>query len=198
MTDSIATECTIGVGDGSGNLYVHGSYEAVKRVQSLILDAQERALDLRYLSEENERLRAKLAAIEPLAAQTITDAIDVLDSAEPFDKDCRDCLACQEPGAFNVGHADHCPCYDLQCARCGEWGTSCSMIVEEGDEWECPDCYDRLEAQQACVNDDYRVDILCANGSLWVAGDFPRWTDHGRMVTWEAFYKYELAFSDWS
>lgn len=37
--------CSIGVGDGSGNLFVHGEYDAVKRVQSIIL--------------ENEQWRAK-------------------------------------------------------------------------------------------------------------------------------------------
>lgn len=36
-------EASVGVGDGSGQLFVHGSYEAVKRVQAIIL--------------ENERLR---------------------------------------------------------------------------------------------------------------------------------------------
>lgn len=34
------TDCTVGVGDGSGNLFVHGSYEAVKRVQSMILELE--------------------------------------------------------------------------------------------------------------------------------------------------------------
>jgi hypothetical protein len=30
-------ECTIGVGDGSGNLFVHGSYESIKALQALLL-----------------------------------------------------------------------------------------------------------------------------------------------------------------
>lgn len=41
---SVEYEAQVGVGDGSGQLFVYGSYEAVKRVQALIL--------------ENERLRA--------------------------------------------------------------------------------------------------------------------------------------------
>ncbi|MCK9468864.1 MAG: hypothetical protein M0Q49_05555 [Porticoccaceae bacterium] len=40
---TIEYEASVGVGDGSGNLLVHGSYDAVKRVQAIIL--------------ENERLR---------------------------------------------------------------------------------------------------------------------------------------------
>ena len=42
--------CTIGVGDGTGSLFVHGSYEAVKRVQEIIF--------------ENEHLRTSKA--EPI------------------------------------------------------------------------------------------------------------------------------------
>lgn len=33
-------EATIGVGDGRGQLFVHGSYEAIKRVQAFIFDAE--------------------------------------------------------------------------------------------------------------------------------------------------------------
>lgn len=33
-------ECAIGVGDGSGNLFVYGSHDAIKRVQQLILDGE--------------------------------------------------------------------------------------------------------------------------------------------------------------
>lgn len=43
--------CTIGVGDGTGSLFVHGSYEAVKRVQEIIF--------------ENEHLRTSKAAPDP-------------------------------------------------------------------------------------------------------------------------------------
>lgn len=42
--DADASICTLGVGDGTGSLFVHGSYEAIKRVQEIIF--------------ENERLRA--------------------------------------------------------------------------------------------------------------------------------------------
>lgn len=33
-----ATEATLGVGDGGGELFVHGSYEAIKRVQEMIFE----------------------------------------------------------------------------------------------------------------------------------------------------------------
>ena len=49
--DMINPQATIGVGDGSDWLFVHGSHEAVKRVQSRILEA--------------ERLRAELAKEKP-------------------------------------------------------------------------------------------------------------------------------------
>lgn len=33
--------CTIGVGDGSGKLFVHGDYESIKVVQQMIFDLEE-------------------------------------------------------------------------------------------------------------------------------------------------------------
>lgn len=33
--------CSVGVGDGSGNLVVHGSYESIKAVQRIILQAEQ-------------------------------------------------------------------------------------------------------------------------------------------------------------
>lgn len=38
--------------------------------------------------------------------------------------------------------------YEVTCARCGKIGLSSQFIVEEGDEWECPACWDRCEAQE--------------------------------------------------
>lgn len=38
--------------------------------------------------------------------------------------------------------------YDVHCARCGKLGTSETFYVEEGDEWECPPCWERCEAQE--------------------------------------------------
>ena len=35
---TIEYEAQVGVGDGSGQLFVYGSYDAVKRVQALILE----------------------------------------------------------------------------------------------------------------------------------------------------------------
>lgn len=44
----MSSEVTIGVGDGSGHLFVHGSYDAVKRVQQFIF-ATERSVRVRTL-----------------------------------------------------------------------------------------------------------------------------------------------------
>lgn len=70
---TIEYEAQVGVGDGSGQLFVYGSYDAVKRVQALIL--------------ENERLRAARpfnglspAEVERLAllAEEMGEAVQVV------------------------------------------------------------------------------------------------------------------------
>lgn len=70
---TIEYEAQVGVGDGSGQLFVYGSYDAVKRVQALIL--------------ENERLRRlqpfnglSPAEVERLAllAEEMGEAIQVV------------------------------------------------------------------------------------------------------------------------
>jgi hypothetical protein len=45
-------ECTIGVGDGSGNLFVHGSYESIKALQALLLTRKVEAEPVAYLQHE--------------------------------------------------------------------------------------------------------------------------------------------------
>lgn len=40
----------------------------------------------------------------------------------------------------------------VTCARCGAHGTSMTFMVEEGDEWECPPCWERCEAQERGKN----------------------------------------------
>jgi hypothetical protein len=37
--------------------------------------------------------------------------------------------------------------WEVTCARCGKIGMASQYMVEEGDEWECPDCYDRCERE---------------------------------------------------
>ena len=34
-------------------------------------------------------------------------------------------------------------CFPVTCDRCGKKGCSNSMVMEEGDEWECPPCNER-------------------------------------------------------
>lgn len=52
-----------------------------------------------------------------------------------------------------------CPCGgepfqpdDVKCARCGKAGTTAEFIVEEGDEWECPPCWEREEARMRAAD----------------------------------------------
>lgn len=40
------------------------------------------------------------------------------------------------------------PAYEVTCARCGKQGLSSEFFVEEGDEWECPDCWHVCEAKE--------------------------------------------------
>lgn len=37
--------------------------------------------------------------------------------------------------------------YPVTCARCGKAGTSATFELEEGNEWECPTCWEREEAR---------------------------------------------------
>ena len=58
--DASTEQCTIGVGNGAGSMFVHGDYEAIKRVQEIIF--------------ENERLRATLAsAAQPAAPAAVAE-----------------------------------------------------------------------------------------------------------------------------
>lgn len=63
MSAAAKPEATIGVGDGSGQLFVHGSHEAVKRVQAVILDAER-------LRAEVARLQAEVARLSPSDEET--------------------------------------------------------------------------------------------------------------------------------
>jgi hypothetical protein len=36
--------------------------------------------------------------------------------------------------------------WEVTCARCGKIGMASEYMVEEGDEWECPPCWERCEA----------------------------------------------------
>lgn len=51
-------------------------------------------------------------------------------------------------GPLCVATSHRAPPLQVQCARCGIDGTSETFLVEEGDEWECPACWERCEAQE--------------------------------------------------
>lgn len=38
--------------------------------------------------------------------------------------------------------------YDVTCARCGKVLSCTEAVIEEGDEWECPPCWERCEAKE--------------------------------------------------
>lgn len=62
-------------------------------------------------------------------------------------EECEACPACQSPFS-GISHSTGCVCYDVKCARCGKEGPSCAMVIEEGDEWECPECWKRCQASE--------------------------------------------------
>ncbi len=51
--EQLKTACSIGVGTGSGNLFVHGTYEAIKRVQNTIFRKEELEAKLEISPEHN-------------------------------------------------------------------------------------------------------------------------------------------------
>jgi hypothetical protein len=60
--------------------------------------------------------------------------------------------------------------YDVECARCGITLSCADAFIEEGDEWECPDCFDRCEATEYCELSG--VDFCFCDGCLsWWGGD---------------------------
>lgn len=79
-------EAQVGVGDGSGQLFVYGSYDAVKRVQALIL--------------ENERLRAAqpFNGLTPAQAERLALLVEELgESAQAVGKVLRHGYESQHP-----------------------------------------------------------------------------------------------------
>ena len=40
------------------------------------------------------------------------------------------------------------------CARCGDVGTTATYMLEEGDEWECPTCWERCEATERAKSNE--------------------------------------------
>jgi len=52
-------EAFVGVGDGTGNKFVYGTYESIKKVQEFIFENER-------LKKENEELNRKLKSIQAL------------------------------------------------------------------------------------------------------------------------------------
>ena len=73
------TEVTIGVGDGNGNLFVHGDYDSIKQVQALIFENEVLRRDAeryRWLCEPKEWPDEVDAAIDCGNKVLIDEAID--------------------------------------------------------------------------------------------------------------------------
>ena len=50
-------EATLGVGDGSGQLFVHGDYESIKALQAIVLDRAQLIREFKALEREIDELR---------------------------------------------------------------------------------------------------------------------------------------------
>lgn len=79
--------CTVGVGDGMGDLYVHGSYDAIKRVQEMILE-KEKIRRNTIIEVRNELLRHTFDMLhlnmyhtEAVPKDTIETLLSIMDAA---------------------------------------------------------------------------------------------------------------------
>lgn len=69
---------TIGVGYGDGELFVNGSYESIKRVQSIIIEGEESRIETLKLKEENEILKMQLESTLNMIKSSYTlDAVNL-------------------------------------------------------------------------------------------------------------------------
>jgi hypothetical protein len=57
-------ELTLGVGDGSGNLFVYGSYDAIKRTQQIIFEREQLSRDVDLLREALTDIANRNTALE--------------------------------------------------------------------------------------------------------------------------------------
>lgn len=84
----IKTSVSLGVGDGQGNLFVHGDYDSIKTVQAKIF--------------ELEKLRAKVAELEGAAIGALVEIRAIIgeayNSAYP--------ICCQRPGRECCGNPE--------------------------------------------------------------------------------------------
>jgi hypothetical protein len=54
------TQMALGVGDGSGQSFVHGDYESIKAAQKIIFDSEEKTRRIRQLETHIEELQNKI------------------------------------------------------------------------------------------------------------------------------------------
>lgn len=73
------TSLSLGVGDGTGNLFVHGDYDSIKRVQALIFECEKLRKDAeryRYLKRGRNWIVAATQTGTQLDGEDLDDLID--------------------------------------------------------------------------------------------------------------------------
>lgn len=121
-------------------------------------------------------LRLERAAVEKDAALNLTPAkSDAFwcDVHGPKESPGTPCPKCSEDPFLDMPRMAP---YAVKCARCGKAGDSDSFIAEEGDEWECPECWERLEAVE-------RLRLIIKGKTFVTQSETPaphehEWTDH--------------------
>jgi hypothetical protein len=95
-------------------------------------------------ADELESLRSRLAAAEAnnRRYRWLRDSpVEVVDAV----------LLYREPSEWDDAidaHLADAPVYPVSCARCGKILPCTEAMLEEGDEWECPACWDRCNEQE--------------------------------------------------
>lgn len=124
----------MGVGDGSGRLFVHGDYDSIKAMQAIIL--------------ERDALRAQLAAPHLFKRCTILKDADVTysTSSQPDPRPAGCC--CPPPGHTGIWGAGMCPVHQglrriAQYCECPPGTDRC--ITQGGHFPACTACHRRLK-----------------------------------------------------
>lgn len=76
----------------------------------------------------------------------------------PDEGHCQACIGdfcTAEPGCVATSNPVpyECPNFKVTCAGCGKVGGARDYMLEEGDRWECPPCWEKFEAQEKAVCD---------------------------------------------
>jgi hypothetical protein len=97
--------------------------------------------------------------------------------SHPDEGHCQACIGdfcTAEPGCVATSNPVpyECPNFEVTCAGCGKVGGARDYMLEEGDRWECPPCWEKFEAQEKAVCDLKKAIATACNC------DPTRWADH--------------------